>query len=157
MGRGVAMRAACAGALLFMAGATLATADSVARVAAVESYLTASRVIRAGEVIGQADVARKPGVAAGALGDPDGAIGLEARVTLYPGRPIAAGDLTAPAMVERNQIVTIRFVRGGLTIETDGRALDRGANGGRIRVMNLTSRATVIARVTGADMVEVGR
>jgi flagella basal body P-ring formation protein FlgA len=125
--------------------------------ASVERFVTSSRVVRAGEVLGATDLTLRPGVGAGGLVDPAAAVGLEARVTLYPGRPIAPGDLAPPAMVDRNQIVTIRFVRGGLLIETDGRALDRGAHGGRIRVMNLTSRATVVAQVVGASLVEVGR
>ncbi len=33
-------------------------------------------------------------------------VGLEARVTLYAGRPIRAADLGPPALVDRNQIVS---------------------------------------------------
>jgi flagella basal body P-ring formation protein FlgA len=143
------------GGLIALALATPLAAQT--RDAAVERFVTPSRVIRAGDLIGAGDLTLRAGLAGASLTDPAQAVGLEARATLYPGRPVAFGDLGPPALVERNQIVTIRFRRGGLLIETDGRALDRGANGRRIRVMNLTSRTTVIARVTGADMVEVGQ
>ena len=72
------------------------------------------------------------------------------------GRPIAAGDLGPPAVVERNQIVTLRFRRGALLIEGEGKALDRGPEGARVRVMNLLSRVSVTGRVAGPNLVEVG-
>lgn len=119
-------------------------------------YLTPARVIRAGERIAPEDLTRRPGPAQG-MAEAAQVAGLEARVTLFPGRPIAPGDLSSPAMVERNQIVTLRFRRGPLTIEADGRAVDRGAQGARVRVTNLVSRATVVGRVAGPNIVEVGR
>lgn len=148
---GLVIRAALALAVLGGAPASAQTLD-----ANIDRFVTPSRVIRSGEMIGPSDLTLRPGPAGIGLTDPAQAVGLEARATLYPGRPVAYGDLAPPALVERNQIVTIRFRRGGLLIETDGRALDRGANGRRIRVMNLTSRATVVARVSGAELVEVG-
>jgi flagella basal body P-ring formation protein FlgA len=50
-------------------------------------------------------------------------------------------------VVERNQIVTLIYDQSGLTIATDGRVLDRGGVGDRIRVMNLQSRSTVTGTV----------
>lgn len=84
----------------------------------------------------------------GAVTDPALAIGLEARITLYAGRPIAASDIGPPALVDRNQTVSLIFRSGGLSILTEGRALERGAAGEVIRVMNLTSRATVSGTIT---------
>ena len=46
-----------------------------------------------------------------------------ARVTLYPDRPIRPGDLAPPALVDRNQIVTLEYAAGPLVILTEGRAL----------------------------------
>ena len=39
------------------------------------------------------------------------------------------------------------FLKGGLTIRTEGRALERAGIGETIRVMNAASRATVNARL----------
>ena len=47
----------------------------------------------------------------------------------------------------RNQVVTLRYERAGLSIETEGRALGAGGEGDVIRVMNLSSRATLMARI----------
>ncbi len=92
----------------------------------------------------------------GALRDPSEAIGMEARVNLYPGRAIRPGDLQAPAVIARNDIITLRFMAGGLVILTDGRALDRAATGDRLRVLNLSSRVTVTATATGPGQAQVG-
>lgn len=47
----------------------------------------------------------------------------------------------------RNQIVTILFRSGLIEIEAEGRALARGATGDRIRVMNNSSKVTVLGEV----------
>lgn len=129
---------------------------ALAAPAAAES-LVAARSIPARSVIGPDDMRMATAAIPGALSDPAAAEGLEAKVTIYEGRPIRAGDLSAPALVERNQIVRLLFVRGPLEISADGRALDRGAAGDRIRVMNLASRAVVTGAVTGAGDVTVSR
>lgn len=108
------------------------------------------RTIPARAVIGPDDVGLADATVPGALDDPALVVGLEARVALYPGRPIRAGDVGPPAVVERNQVVPLMFQAGGVTITAEGRALDRGGVGEVIRVMNLASRTTVSARI-GAD------
>ena len=84
-------------------------------------------------------------------------IGLETRVALYPGQPIKLGDVGPAAVVVRNDAVTMVYAAGGLTIITEGRALDRAAIGERVRVMNLDSRTIVMGRVREDSSVEVGR
>ena len=118
--------------------------------------LVTTRVLRAQALIAPEDLAVVPGTVAGALSAPDQAIGQEARVTLYPGRPIAADDIGPPAIVERNQIVPLAYRAGGLAILTEGRALARGGAGDTIRVMNLASRSTVTGRVRADGTVVVG-
>ncbi len=78
-------------------------------------------------------------------------IGQEARVVLYAGRPIRIEDIGPPALIERNQIVTIYYISGPLVIAAEARSLSRGGVGDAIRVMNLGSRNTVtgIIRVDG--------
>ena len=92
----------------------------------------------------------------GALTDPEAALGQEARVTLYAGRPIRAADLGTAALVERNQAVTLIFHAGGLSILTAGRALSRGGPGDLIKVMNLASHLTVTGTVAADGSVSVG-
>lgn len=117
---------------------------------ALAGSVVATRTIRAQTVITADDVALADEAIAGAVSDLRDAVGLETRVTVYPGHPLRAGDLSSPALVERNQAVRLVFQRAALTIQIEGRALDRGAVGDAIRVMNTSSKATVIA-VVGAD------
>jgi flagella basal body P-ring formation protein FlgA len=120
--------------------ATPAAADS----------LVATHPIRAQTVLTADDFTVVDADIPGALSDPAAAIGQEARVTIYAGRPITKDNLGAAALVERNQTVSLIFRRGGLSILTEGRALDRGAVGDVIKVMNLSSKTTVTGTV-GAD------
>ena len=139
------------GFLAFAAGSSAIADQSGEKPGAVIALrsLPAATVIAEGDVI----LGKKP--ARGALTSVDDAIGLETRVTIYAGRPIIAGDLRPPAIVERNQIVTLTFSQGRLLIRTDGRALDRGAEGDVVRVMNLSSRTIVSGAVIGASEVSV--
>jgi len=116
----------------------------------------AVRVIRAHEVIAAGDVVLRDDPAAVGPGLQE-IIGKEARVALYPGRPIRAGDVTTPAVIERNQMVPLVYMRGGLQIEAEGRALGRAGPGDYVRVMNLASRATVTGRVTEDGKIKVSR
>ena len=109
--------------------------------------LTAARLIRPQSIIGPADLGVLPQDIPGALRGDDDVVGMEARVTLYPGRPILVDHVGPPALIERNQPVVVFFKNGGLTIATDGRALSRGAEGDIVRVMNLSSRNTISGKV----------
>lgn len=115
--------------------------------AVVSESLTTSRLVRPNTIIGPADLDVLSLDIPGALGPEAQVVGLEARITLYPGRPILSDHVGPPALIERNQPVVVFFKNGGLTIATDGRALSRGAQGETVRVMNLSSRHTVSGKV----------
>lgn len=118
--------------------------------------VVATRTIRAKSVIAPEDLTLVSADLPGALSDPAEAIGLEARVAIYAGKPVRPGDLGPPTLVERNQLVTLVYLSGGLEISTEGRALARGSVGDEVRVMNLGSRNTVMGRVGPDGAVYVG-
>lgn len=124
---------------------------------ALADMIVAARTIRAQTVITQQDVAVKPGEISGVAADPGALIGKEARVALYAGRPIRLADVGPPAVIDRNQIVTLVFERGGLRIVAEGRSLSRAGAGERVRVMNLVSRNTVSGRAGPDGRVFVSR
>lgn len=126
--------------LLAILAASPAKADS----------LVATQTIRAQTILTAEDFVVVDADIPGTLTDPAAAIGLEARVTLYAGRPISMGDVGAAAVVERNQTVSLIYRSGGLSILTEGKALARGGPGDIIKVMNLSSRTTVMG-IIGAD------
>ncbi|NVO56819.1 flagellar basal body P-ring formation protein FlgA [Rhodobacteraceae bacterium B1Z28] len=117
--------------------------------------VVSTRTIRAKEIIVAADLDTRPKDTPGAVTDPDVLIGQEARVAIYPGRPIRDTDVGAPAIVDRNDLVVLVFNRQPLSITAEGRALGRGAAGDRIRVMNLSSRTTVTGRIRSDGYIEV--
>jgi flagella basal body P-ring formation protein FlgA len=123
---------------------------------ALADSLVATRTIRAQTVLGPEDMALVDAALPGALDNPALAIGLEARTAIYAGRPIRSQDLGAPALVDRNQLVSLIYLSGGLAISTGGRALERGAEGDVVRVMNLGSRTTVNGRVGPDGAIYVG-
>jgi flagella basal body P-ring formation protein FlgA len=106
-----------------------------------------NRTLRAGDIL-MIDVVRLVGGE-----NPNGfdriedVVGQEAQTALYANRPILVDQLGPPALIERNQIVQVRFAGSRLVINTEGRALERGGVGDRVKVMNLSSRATLFGYV----------
>ncbi|MEM9966525.1 MAG: flagellar basal body P-ring formation chaperone FlgA [Pseudomonadota bacterium] len=114
----------------------------------VAQTVVADRTIRANTVIDAGDLRLHTGkTSADGFKRLEDVVGQEARVALYPGRPIRTGDIGPPAIVTRNQVVRVQFDHHGLSIVTEGRALERGAIGDHIRFMNLSSRATLFGTV----------
>ena len=131
---------------LFLILPSMAMADSV----------VATRTIRAQSVVQADDLTLVAAAIPNALGNLADAVGQEARISIYAGRPILAADLGPPAVVDRNQIVPLAYQSGALAILTEGRALTRGGVGDVIRVMNLASRSTVLGRISANGTVLVG-
>jgi flagella basal body P-ring formation protein FlgA len=122
---------------------------ALASPAAAET-LVAARTLPAHTIIGPADLLSRDIDVPGTVDDPILLVGMETRVALYAGRPIRPGDVGFPAIVERNQIIPLVYDARGIVIATEGRSLGRAGPGDVIRVMNLTSRNTVTARI-GVD------
>ena len=123
---------------------------------ALADVILATRTIRPQEILGPADLLLQQGEGHSDVALED-LIGQEARVALYPGRPVRQGDVGPPTVVERNQVVPLIYLRGGLEIMTEGRSLDRAGIGDHVRVMNLASRATVLGRVTANGQILVSQ
>ena len=123
---------------------------------ALAESVVATRTIRAQTVIGPEDLTLVAAELPGALSDPNAALGLEAKVAIYAGRPVLPADLGKPTLVQRNQVVALIYRSGGLAISTEGRALARGSEGDTVRVINLASRSTVTGRIGPDGAVYVG-
>ncbi len=122
-----------------------ATADSV----------VPTRTIRANVVIQEGDVMLRAGSQGSGFNRLADVVGQEARVVLYPGRPIRIDDVGPPAVVQRNQVVRLSFTSNGLKISTEGRVLERGGIGDLVRVMNMSSRATLFGKVRADGTIDV--
>src|SRR5687768_3567629 len=97
----------------------------IAAGAVLAQSVTPVRAIRSHSVIAADDLTLAEETVPGAVAEIAAAVGQEARVTLYPGRPILTSQIGAPALIERNQLVRMTFANGALSIATEGRALDR--------------------------------
>ncbi|GKY86687.1 flagellar basal body P-ring formation chaperone FlgA [Sinisalibacter aestuarii] len=115
----------------------------------------AARTIRAQSILTPGDVTLVAGDIAGTYVSLDEVIGQEARVVLYAGRPVRSNEVGPPAIVARNQIVTLFYRAGGLMIAAEGRALGRAGVGDRLRVMNLASRQMITGIVRDDGTVTV--
>ena len=122
---------------------------------AMAESLVATHTIRAQTTLTTEDFTAVDADIPGALSDPAAVIGLEAKVTIYAGRPLTAASIGAAALVERNQTVSLVYHSGGLSILTEGRALSRGGAGDVIKVMNMSSRATVSGVIRADGTVSV--
>ena len=133
----------------------LAVALVIAASPATADTVVAARTIRSLAIIAPADLALIEGEIPGTAIATDELVGMEARTVLYPGRPIRFDQVGPPALVDRNEIVTLIFHSGALTIATEGRSLARGGLGDSLRVMNLASKKTVTGYVRADGAVEV--
>ena len=115
------------------------------------------KTIRAHSKISETDVALRSLVNSRAYDRIADVVGQEAKITLYAGKPILFDDIGPPALIDRNQIVLLEYKAAGLVIATEGRALQRGGAGDRIRIMNLDSRTTVFGVVQADGSVRVNK
>lgn len=141
--------------LLALSVMALAVVSGPGLVEAQDAFAT--RTLRAGTVLTPADL--RPAEKDGAEMQARIAtlVGLETRRAIYAGRPVLEADLGPPILVRRNAVVTMIYRDGALAIRAEGRALDPGGSDETVRVINLTSRQTVTARVLGQNQVEVRR
>lgn len=112
---------------------------------AFADQMLATRMLPAGTVLSHSDLSSDGSVNAVSLIEQS--VGKELRVAVYEGRPVLRSQLRAPTVIDRNQLITLAYEQDALRIETEGRALAAGGEGDVIRVMNLSSRATLMARV----------
>jgi flagella basal body P-ring formation protein FlgA len=83
------------------------------------------------------------------------AIGMQLKRPLAAGQPLAVSELMRPSMVQKGANVMMLLDSPGITLSAQGQALESGAIGERIRVLNPVSRAVLEAEVIGPDRVRV--
>lgn len=83
------------------------------------------------------------------------AVGLAPRRVLMPGQAMPLAELSRPMVVAKGARVAMQLVAGGLALTAQGTAMEAGAVGDRIQVLNPASRAVVEAQVVGIDRVRI--
>lgn len=114
------------------AGATIA-ADDLARASIARRLLPAGAVTASSDIVGQETVRRLPA-----------------------GRVISTGQLRPARQVAKGDPVRVTFRRAGLELSLDGTALEAGAAGQTIRVLNPNGGRELRGVVTGPGEIRVG-
>lgn len=128
-------------------------------VAVRKAVVVAQRTLGRGQMVAASDVAVEVRWLDSMTGDPvssvDAVVGQRVAGMIRQGRTIGAEDVTAPVMIKRGQVATIRVISGTLVLKTVARALDDASRGDSIRFRNDRTREEFIARVTGPQQATV--
>ena len=117
-----------------------------------------TRSLRIGEVVKASDVTmgRRPKAELRGEGmGPDQVIGMAAKTALRNGQALRTDDLVKPQIVQRNEAVTIYYEVPGIMLTVRGKAIEGGAMGDVVGVLNIQSNRTVQATVIGPGRVTI--
>jgi flagella basal body P-ring formation protein FlgA len=118
-----------------------------------------TRALARNDMIKASDLAveRRPKAELGGelVGSIDQAAGLVARAPLRAGQPLRRTDLMKPEMVRRDETVTLIYEVPGIVLTTRGKAIDAGAEGDVVSVLNIQSKRTVQGVVSGPGRVTI--
>jgi len=127
-------------------------------VATTETVVLTRPLVR-GEIVKMGDLAMRrlprDQVGSDIVTDPDQAIGLAARGQLNSGRALRVAELVKPEIVQHNDNVTIVYQAPGIMLAVRGKAVDSGAEGDMIDVVNVQSNRTVRGTIVGPGQVSV--
>jgi len=128
-------------------GVAIETIDTVT----VDHPIERGAVLKASDLVAQ----RRPKSEGSAISSIHAAAGLAARHELRPGQTLRDADLMKPAIIQRNDTVTIVYEAPGFTLTLRGQAQDAGALGDTINVLNAESKRVVQGVVSGPGRVTV--
>jgi flagella basal body P-ring formation protein FlgA len=118
-----------------------------------------TRAIARGDVLRDADLAvvRRPKseVTTDTFADLRDALGYAVRQDMKAGQIVRRTGLAKPQLVHRNEPVIMMFEQPGMILTLRGKALDSGAEGEMVNVMNLQSKRTLQGVVTGPNEVTI--
>lgn len=89
------------------------------------------------------------------IADADTLIGKTPLRSVEAGIPVRKRDITAPQLVARGDEVLLQFNEGGLQLTAKGKAMQNGAEGEVIRIVNLSSNQSLRGEVVGNKMIKV--
>ena len=82
-------------------------------------------------------------------------LGKAPRRGLRAGQPIRNGDVRAPIVVAKGSLVTIILKTRSMVLTSKGRAIENGAIGDTVKIMNTRSKTVIEALVAGVSRVTV--
>jgi flagella basal body P-ring formation protein FlgA len=129
------------------------------RAIATTPAVVATRRLAVGEVVKPEDAKlvqlRAERVRPGSAQRLEDVVGMQLRRPISTDLPFMGADLMVPHIIAKNETVTMIVEGPGLSLTTQGRALEAAPRGGRLSVMNLASRNVVEAEAVGPGRVRV--
>ncbi len=127
--------------------------DDTMELPVVTTRLPAGAVLGAGDVrMARVRVSLVHGEVARSIAE---VIGLQSKHQVAAGMPLMKSEFSRALMVQKGARVLMQLDSPGISLTGEGQAMEAGAIGERIRVLNPTSRAVFEAEVTGPDRVRV--
>lgn len=128
-------------------------------------YYAVSRIpvlrtpLRPGDIISAADIdyidMRSTDISSSMVTEASNLIGETPRRGVPAMKPLTLSDVKLPIIVKKGDLVTMVLKNNLINLTAQGRALDDGAAGDAIRVMNSTSKQVIDATVTGMQTVSI--
>lgn len=135
------------------------TAYLQAQVSVVADYLVAALPLRAGQILGPADLTLRRGdlstLPDNTLTDPTQATGHHTRFAIAAGSPLRGDMLRIPHAVRQGQNVQVVSAGPGFRVSSEGRAMNNAAPGDSVRV-RLSNGQVVTGIAQASGTVEVG-
>lgn len=115
--------------------------------------------LRNGDIIRAQDIvtveARASDVAANVVLDATRLVGMTPRKGVNAHKPLTESDLMMPEMVKKGESVTMTLSTGILNLTAQGKALETGAVGDIVRVLNISSNQVIEGTVTAPRTITV--
>lgn len=116
-----------------------------------------TRSLDRGELVRASDVTierrSKTEIAADTITRLDQIVGFNTRTELRSGQLVRRPDVAKADVVQRNDPVTLVYEVPGITLTTRGKAIDAGATGDLINVLNIQTKRTVQGTIAGPGRV----
>jgi len=140
-------------------GQAAARAVVSGRVFALTEVPVPTRRLLPGEVITQADLewvqVHADRISGATVVDPSQIVGHSPRRPIRAGEPVRANDLLIAMTMKRGTVVTMVLETPQMLITTQGRAMEDGAEGDLVDVMNIASNRVVKATIVDPTTVSV--
>ena len=140
-------------------GRPLAKATVTGRAVEMTEIPVLRRRLRPGEVIREDDIewisVRRDRLGRNMITEAASLLGMSPRRPIRAGETVRSGELLEPILVEKNSLVTVRLETGRLVLTAQGQAMESGAMGDAVRVMNTKSNKVIRATVNEVGEVRV--
>lgn len=118
-----------------------------------------ARAFQRGEVVTDADLdwisIRINAISRHVVTDARELVGRAARRPLRSGQPVMSSDVEKPIVISKGSLVTMTYDVPGMILTDTGRAMENGAIGDTINVLNPRSHRTVMATVISSNLVRL--